>query len=906
MPRERLLERLDDGLLTPGGQTFSRRLTLIAAPAGFGKTTLASQWVSRHPGHAWLSLDEDDDDLRRFFSYLAGSVARIDGLGASLAGLLQAPQALPARALATALIQDITPVAKPFILVLDDAHLLTRQEILDGLAYLLDHLPPVVHLVMTSRAVPELPLSRLRARAQLLEVGPAELRFTGDEAAAFMNDSMGLALAPDDIATLEDRTEGWAAGLQLAALAIQPVVRTAGLSVRHEQPSELESGIQRFIRSFSGDDRLVSDYLVEEVLGRHPGEVTRFLLSTAITEHISGELANALTGGDDGQSRLEWLEQKNLLIMPLDGRREWFRYHPLLAGYLRQRLAKSEPGRLVELQRRAGRWFADHGSTGQAVGHLLAAGDLDQAATLIEGVAREMAMRGDVAPLVRWLNAFPEEYLLNRPGLVTIEVILETITGTLMERRLITEERLGRSIEMVEQKGPGPEKEMLLAELNAHWAGLAMLNLDFDRSLAISYQAREYATGNDFVLSYIFLVNGTTYRLMGQDDLALVAFSRAVAHSEKIESTMLIVTCLVNMAELYEVTGQLSLAEATCRRALAKARDRQGQPLPSAGQAFLGLAKVNRERNQLDEATANLNEALRLAELTAMSGLETDCRMTQALLERAKGNWAGAYAALERADKLTTLSGDPFTSRRVGAFRSRFNLVEGNTGDPRFWLQVNGLSVADPVDVFLEIEYLTLARILLAEGQFEDALVMLDRWQPSAESLGRRSRLIEYHHLRAQIASYLDGKDKSHAHLKQAMELAEAEGFVRVFADEGQPMANMLSDLLAESGESGDLEMRLTEYARQLLNIIDFETDRSGEVAAVGQPEGATLVEPLKERELQVLRLIAAGLSNREIGAELFLTEGTVKSYTHQLYSKLGVHRRTEAVDKARELHLIP
>jgi LuxR family maltose regulon positive regulatory protein len=393
---------------------------------------------------------------------------------------------------------------------------------------------------------------------------------------------------------------------------------------------------------------------------------------------------------------------------------------------------------------------------------------------------------------------------------------------------------------------------------------------------------------------------------MGQDDMALTAFSRAVAHSERIESPLLIVTCLVNLAELYEVTGQLSLAEATCRRALAVARDKNGRPLPSAGQAYLGLAKVNRERNQLEQATENLNEALRLAELTAMSGLETDARMTQGLLERAKGNWPAANAALEKADKLTTLAGDPFATRRIGAFRSRINLARGNRHDPRLWAEVNGISADDSVDIFLEIEYLTLAHILLAEGQYAEAVALLDRWQPTAEAAGRQSRIIEYHILRAWADHQLDQAHERDAALKQALILAEPEGFIRIFADEGELMAAMLTDFLAGPRTTGDLESRLYANAREILDIIRKELKQAGELVDTDWQQIDALVEPLKERELQVLRLIAAGLSNREIGAELFLTEGTVKSYAHQLYGKLGVHRRTEAVEKARELKLIP
>ncbi len=904
VPRERLLVRLNDGLFDSSGEHFARRLSLIAAPAGFGKTTLVIQWLAPVPVKAWLSLEEEDDDLFRFFNYLVATLRGFDGLGRSLPGLLATPQAVPAKSLASALVHDVTSVNIPFILVLDDYHLLASPAIVEAMTFIVDHLPPQMHLALTGRSLPDLPLSRLRARGQMLEIGQAELRFTPKEATAFMNDSMGLALNEGDVTALESRTEGWAAGLQLAAVALS----TGATATRATggTPSNRHADVQRFIASFSGDDQYVSDYLVEEVLSRQPADVLQFLGATAVTERICGPLADALTGDRDGQQRLAWLQERNLFIIPLDHRRRWFRYHHLLADFLRHRLAQDKPGWLIELHSRAGRWFAEQGFVDEAISHALAAGDLDRAALQVERVARDMLMRGEVSTLNRWLNTFPLAYLLDRPGLLTLEVFVEVITGSLGEKQIITDQVLHQGIQAA-QKLPAsyPDRDQLTGELIAHSAGVASLVLDFDRSLALSYQAMEYATGNDYLLGYIYLIIANNYRLNGQDFLALDAFTTGAGHGEKAGNGLLVVTSLTNMAELYEVTGQLGLAEITCRRALSLSTAEDGQILPSAGAAYLGLAKVQRERNQLAEAVLNLAEARGLAEVTQMAGLETDALITLALLLLGQGSWNSAYSALDQAEALTRQAGDPFTIRRIGAFRSRLQLLQGDLAAPRLWAQSTGLSIDDPVEDILEIDYLTLARILLAEGQPEDALTLMDRWQPVTESAGRRSRLIEYFILRGVAYQDMDQTEKAINFLAQALNAGQSEGFVRLFADEGTRVSRLLASALDASSEPDALELYDRVYARKILEIMLREA--RAEAARKSSPAivKGELLDPLKERELQVLRLIAAGLSNREIAGELFLTEGTVKSYTHQIYSKLGVHRRTEAVEMGRELGLL-
>lgn len=878
IPRPRLNEKLNAGL--------NGRLTLVSAPAGFGKTTLVTEWLSQFAGHssqiAWYSLDKDDNDLHRFFSYVAAALQQIDQIGRSLSSALQAPQPVSAKTLATALIHDGTAVNNPFILVLDDFHLITMPAIHEALLFLIEHMPPQMHLALISRDVPNLPLARLRVRGQMTEIGEADLRFTADEATQFLNQAMGLNLSTSDIATLEARTEGWVAGLQLAAVALSSHGVTPG------------DDVQAFITSFAGDDQYVFDYLVEEILTPLPTETETFLLQTSILERMCGELCDALTGRQDGQAMLANLQQTNLLVIPLDNKRHWYRYHQLFSDFLRHRLRQTQPDRVRQLHQQATDWYGRHGFTDEAIHHALAAADLTTAAELITAAGWPMLMRGEIPTLRRLLGALPHDFLISQPDLVSLDVAAQFVAGVPINATDMIEAELAQALNVISMTAmPEDQRDYLTGQMLGHRAFIALNAGDIDAGLILCHQALEYAAADDFLLGYIKLGLGIVHRFTGHVEQALQALTESITHSQKVGSTLLTLTGMSNLAELHEVHGELSQAEAVYKQALASARGEGGQPIPVTSIAYLGLAKVLRERNELETAVQYLDQAIALSRLGELAGILIDSLITLALVRRAQQDWPAAAIALDEAEAIVASTGDPTNMMRIGAFQARLQLAQGDEQAPARWAQTYGLTIHDDLEESLEIEHLTLVRILIAAQQPDVALHLLDRLRQQMESAGRRARVIESLVLEA-LAHQLKGDEvKALTTIERALILAAPEGYVRTFADEGQPVATLLTRLEANRGQ-------MTQFARQLQQTITAEINS---LPSVSTPQ--PLPDPLKAREIQILKLIAAGLSNKEIAAELYLTVGTVKSYTHQLYGKLSVRRRTEAVERARELGIL-
>jgi LuxR family maltose regulon positive regulatory protein len=885
--RPRLLERLDAGLHS--------KLTLISASAGFGKTTLLSEWIAdrcrREPmvRIAWLSLDEGDNDLVRFLTYLIGALQTVElDTGKAVLGVLAAPQPPPAESVLTALINEIADSPSSRVLVLDDYHLVTIQPIHDAVTYLLDHLPPAMHLVIATRADPPLPLPRLRIRGELIELRAADLRFTPDEAALFFQASMGLALSTEDVAALEARTEGWVAGLQVAALSLQG-----------------KGDASRFIQAFTGSNRYVLDYLAEEVLQRQTEAMQSFLLQTAVLDRLAGPLCDALTGRDDGQSTLERLERANLFIVPLDDERLWYRYHRLFSDLLLHRLRLTQPGLVPELHRRASEWCEGNGLIAEAVQHALHAQDDQRTARLVEEHAVQMLMRGELALLSSWITALPAERVRARPWLSVYHAWTLLLTGRLgdVENRLRDAEvRLQDTESGILLDVPLDERQDMRGHIAAIRAYASALQRDVHRASRLAREALELLPReNAVVRSVVTYMMGGMSLLSGDLAGASQAFAEASEAGRSAGNVHVAVPALSNLAELQVVQGRLCQAAETCRDALELATGQHGGPLAVAASAHSAMGRLVYEWNDLEAAAHHVMRAVELSERWGNVDQAASNRVTLARVFQAQGDQAGARDALREAERLIRgRSVTPPVAAQVTAYQVRLWLAQGNLAAASRWAQEStggpspsgGASAlrTSPDDGLVyagEFERITLARVLLAQGEPGRALALLERQLASAEGGGRTGRAIEILALQALAFQAGGEMDKATSALDRALSLAEPEGYVRTFVDEGAPMEKLLRHTLSRRVKP--------DYVARLLEAL-------GMPAA---PQAQPLVEPLSERELQVLRLIAAGLSNREIAQELVVTISTVKSHVNHIHGKLGVKSRTQAVARARTLGLL-
>ncbi len=870
--RPRLIEQLAQGL--HAGHT----LTLVSAPAGFGKTTLLLNLNSQISNlkMTWLSLDEGDNDPARFLTYLVAALNAIRAdVGETVLGLLQAPQPPPPQTILTALINDLATLSAPFALVLDDYHVITRQPIHEAMTLLIDHLPAQMHLVILTRADPPLPLARLRARNQLTEIRAADLRFTSDEAAAFLNQVMGLNLSANDIAALETRTEGWIAGLQLAALAMQGT-----LSMQDRQD------VRDFVAEFTGGHHYIVDYLVEEVLSRQPDPVREFLMQTSILDRMTGPLCDALTGRTDGQATLEKLERSNLFVSALDDERRWYRYHHLFADVLRSHLRQAQPALVPELHRRAAEWHEHNGWVAQALNHTLAAGDQERAARLVEQNAMSMLMRGELMTLLNWIEAI-ESQSRDRPWLY----VYQAWTYTLIKRLERVEPMLLEAERHVSSDVPAAEAEVMLGHVFAIRAYMAGLRGDARHSIEWARRAQEHLPeGNLAVRSVVALTLGNVCALSGDLAGARRAFAEAGRAGQAVGNLNVAVGGLSALAQLLIEQGQLFQAVETYHQSLQLATLPNGRLLPVGASAHVGLSLVSYEWNDLPAASHHANQIIELGQKWGNVDNLTAGYIMQARTRRAQGDPDGAQAAMQEVARLTrTQSSAPRFGSWVEAWRVRAWLAENNLEAAARWARDSGLTNGDQDLYPRYYEYLVLARLSLAQHDPEAALSLLERLLQSAEAGGRTGHVIEILILWALASQARDDIPQALLALERALALAEPEQYMRVFLDEGDSLAN----LLRHAGSRGIAP----DYVTRLLSSM---------TGASGKPPGEQpLVEPLSKRERQVLRLIADGLSNQAIADKLVLSIGTIKAHTASIYGKLNVTGRTHAVARARELNLL-
>ena len=880
--RPRLVERLDQGL------RLGRSLTLISAPAGFGKTTLVAEWVNRAVGlHrdattrrdatsrvAWLSLDEEDNDPIRFLTYLVSTLQRVEpAIGQEARHLLEAAQPL-IEPLVVALINDIAATLASTVLVLDDYHVITEPVVHQAVALLLERQPPPLHLVIVTRHDPPLPLPRLRGRGEITEIRQQDLRFTLEEATAFLERSLGLPLNPSKVTALEEHTEGWIAGLQMAALSMQ---------------NRDEESIARFIDGFSGRHHFILDYLTDEVLRQQPEPMQTFLLQTAILERLCGPLCDALLE-DEGlrasQDTLEHLERANLFIVPLDDERRWYRTHRLFGDLLRARLRETQPARLAELHRRAAAWYDDHGLAAEAVHHALAAEDFGLAADVVERAARKVATwsRLDAATFLDWLAALPEESVRARPWLRLFASRSLYVTG---QRE--AGERMLADFERSLQGGDSPEMAHLLETAAADRASYALVGGEVTQAAAYARRALAQLPEDSPSRARPASILGLAALRAGRLAEAHEAFSQAIAAIKAAGIPFAAAPLMCNLAEVQFIQGKLRRAARTCAEA-TQAGIIDGEPTPSVGFVGLEMAQIAYEQDDLEAAEDYIMEGLDLLRRGRIAlGLER-VYATLARIRQARGDQKGAGEAIQKALEIVQGLGIPYLSILTSAYQTRLWLAQGRIKQAGRWAQ--DYRQMGETEVMREFEDLTLARVLLAENAPTEALALLEKLIPPAEAAGRMGRAIEMAALRAVALDALRERAQALDEIARALELAEPEMYVRLFVEAGDPMAMLLREAAARG--------IAPTYAAKLLR--SFGPSGPSAIGAPAQP----LAEPLTEREMEVLNLLAEGLTNPEIAQRLFISLPTVKSHARNIYGKLGVHSRRQAVAHARSLGILP
>ena len=874
--RPRLFEQINRGL--------DKALILISAPAGYGKTTLVSSWL-RETGvpSTWLSLDEDDNDPIRFLQYFITALQKIvPTIQLDLLGVLQDTQPASYKYLLNILINEIAGRTAPFVLVLDDFHTIHARSVLEMFIHLLEHIPPQMHIVLLSRTDPPIPLSRLRARNQMVDIRADQLRFTREEIAIFLNEAIGLKLSADDITALEARTEGWIAGLQLASIALQG-----------------SNDLHGFVSAFTGSHYYIMDYLAEEVLRLQTETVRSFLLQSSILDRMCGSLCNAVIVADttepiDGQAMLETLEQLNLFIIPLDSERRWYRYHHLFADVLKRRLEQLVPHLLSDLHRKASRWYEQNGFIYDAIHYALMAGDQARAAQLVDQNGCLLLMRGEVNNLLSWIDAIePDSQAL--PWIAIQKGWALCLTGQLdrAEGPLHTADQLISSLE------PTDDARTMSGAVTAARAYRA--NMQGETRLAAKYarQALEcLPASNDFscsLRSVATSILGDACWLEGNLAEAQRAYADAVLISQAAGNIHMVIITNSNLADILVELGQLQQAARLYSETLKMATSSDGQISPLAEKVYAGLSRVSYEWNHLEDAEKYVQQCIELSRSWGSFESQAIGYVMLAGLEHVQGNPEKARGAMHAAEQLISeYSFTPWRSNSLKSALARLWIVQGDLERAFYLVQKSGITVDDipgegEISYLQEPLYLTLLRLHQARGDYDAALALSERLLQKLDGTKRTGWVIEILVLQALAFQGKKDNDQALAVLEKAFLLAQSERYMRLFLDEGEPMAKLLYQ--ARSHRIG------TGYAAELLSAM-------GNAFGSALPPTELLIEPLTLRELEVLKLIEAGCSNQEIAAELVISMPTVKRHISNIYAKLGASSRTQAVLRGKELNL--
>lgn len=880
-----------------------RKLTLVSAPAGFGKTTLLAEWVAALPTRpvAWVSLDPSDNDPAVYWTYLITALQNIQpSLGERSLALLQSPQPPPIESILMTLLNELAAVEGEFVLILDDYHAISTQAIHDGMGFLLSHLPPQMHLNIASRADPPLSLARLRSHGALTELRVSDLRFTPEEAAAFLNRVMGLEVSAADVAALEKRTEGWIAGLQLAALSMQG---------RNDLPG--------FIAAFSGDDRYIVDYLLEEVLQRQSDRVRHFLLQTAVLERLSGSLCDAVTDQSNGQGMLETLERANLFLIPLDNKRQWYRYHHLFADVLQAHALMEWPKQIPSLHRRASEWYEQNGLFPDAIRHALAAKAFERAAGLIEQVWPAMRDRQQESTVLGWLKALPDPLVRTRPILSVVYALSLLNTGQFdaVEFHLQNAEQ---ALAQAESPVTTPETEQyrsLSAAIANARACCAQALGDFTGAIAYAKQALALlppGDNNERGASVGFL--SLAYWTSGDVAAAYQSFTEALEIFQKLGSIQIVVSAMLGLANMGLAQGLLRATVQACEQALQMAVEQPEPILRGVADLYLGLSEIRYEQGDLATAGQLLQKGETLLAQGSISGIDYLWWLVKAQLTAAQGDLDTALDQLHKAAQLKRQRSPVPDVRPIAALKVRWWLRQGRLSEALDWVRESGLSLDDPPSYLREYEHLTLVRVAMAQRHSErsiaqykhngtdevihQAIGLLTRLLAAAEAQERTGSIIKILMVLALAREALGDVEAAISSIERALTLAGPEGYVRIFAECGPPMVKLLQEAMTRG--------ITPTYTQQLLTASATWGQKTKEpphhpITPTSQP----IIEPLSQRELEVLRLLTTELTGPEIARELIVALSTVRTHTKRIYSKLNVTNRRAAVKRAAELGLI-
>jgi ATP/maltotriose-dependent transcriptional regulator MalT len=903
--RPRLIKRLNDDPHC--------KLTLISASAGFGKTTLVSEWIAGcgRPV-AWLSLDEGDSDPVRFITYLIASLQTLalsevegikPGFGESLLVALQSHQPPSSEAILTALLNEISTIPKNFLFILDDYHSIDSQPVDQALAFLVEHLPPQMHMVIATREDPSIPLARLRARGQLTELRAADLQFTRSEAAEFLNQMMGLNLSEGDIDALEARTEGWIAGLQLAALSMQGREDSAG-----------------FVQAFTGSHRYVLDYLVEEVLQQQPEPIRNFLLQTSILDRFCAPLCNAVAEREDGKEVLDILEHSNLFIIPLDDRRQWYRYHRLFADVLQAHLIDVQPDRVDILHRRASAWYERNGLRSDAIRHALAAKEFARAADLVESAFPITNFNRQFAILLGWLKALPDEVVRVRPVLCFGYAFSSMSCGEneSVESRLRDAERWLNTGEQSEALLDGmvvvdeEEFRRLPGMIALTRGGQALGRGDMPATEKFARRALDLAPEKDYLM-----LGGAAAQLglaawtNGDLDTARRMTAEGMENLQLGGNISPAIGCAITLTDIQITQGHLHEAMSTYERGLQWATKPDAPTLAVQGAAdmHVGMSNLHYEHNDLETATQCLLTSQSLGELAGMPQNPYRWRAAMARIKQAQGDLDSALQLLEEAERVYDANFSP-NVRPLATRKVRLWLAQGWLDEALNWAREHGLSVENDLSYLREFDHITLARVLIAryktdrvEGDLHAALGLLVRLLQAAEEGGRNGSVIEILILQSLAHQAQGDQPRTLGSLERALTLAEPEGYVRSFVDEGEAMRLLILDFrfaIEKSVRNG--VHPLSGYVDKLLSA--FPQMAATPSKSKFKNKKSEIVEPLSERELEVLKLLRSELSGPEIAGQLIVSLNTLHTHTKNIYNKLGVNNRRAAVRRAEELDI--
>ncbi len=871
VPRPHLIERLEASLHC--------KLTLLSAPAGFGKSTLLSTWCEiqkRRHACAWLSLDKEDNDPVRFWTYVLAALDPIcPEIGEQVVPLAQSSSPPAVETMLTMLINVLTVDGRVITLILDDYHVIIEQQIHDALTFLLAHLPPHVHLVVASRTEPPLPCTRLRAQGQLSEFHATDLRFSSAEVTTFLTQAMGLNLTPEEITSLDEQTEGWIAGLQLAALSIQG-----------------QNNVSAVISSFSGSHRYILDYLTGEVLNNQPAHVREFLLQTSILERLNAQLCDTVTGRSDGQTMLEWLERANLFLIPLDEKRQWYRYHHLFATFLRDRLRQLHAELLPELHKRASAWYEQYGLISTTVDHALLSRNMEHVAQLVERFAPIMFMRGEVITFKRWLDALPPAIIHSHPRLLIFLAASLLSIGQLDQAEAYVRE-VSQTLERQKQAAHITEDQRAeLQEIEGELLGcasvLAAFRGDLPQTIALSQQALNLlSSDNLFTRSTIITGLGSAYLFSGEIDKAYETFQQAITLGESTQNYHVVLASMACQGYLQATEGHLQQAAALYQQTIRFGTRQGGRLFSVVSMVYVLYGMLLYEWNELEMAERFARDGIRVGDHWGYVGMLAQGYGVLAYVKYARGESTEALALIQQAEREVRNYTHPYVTGMVATYHAWLQLHTGHSEATAQWAHTLEHGTHTSPGHLHNYEMALLAELSIAQDQLVRAYEITEQVLASAEATKDTRPALDCLLLQAIIFHLQGQREQALSILARVLTRTEPEGFIRTYVDKGEPMAALLQQAAARG---------ITPiYTRKLLAAFkNTPADQEALVESV-----------LSEREIKVLSCIAAGKSNQAIAHELVIEVSTVKTHVNNIFTKLGVHSRTQAVARAKELGVL-